>query len=121
MTSRIATRDRAIDFAKPGRSVPLSPAERELNTQGTELIPVDGIVKQTSDKIVGDANARSDIEKARAIYEWIVDNTFRDAKVRGCGIGDIAAMLSDRQSRRQMRRSQRALCRLGTGGRRAGA
>ena len=93
MTSKIATRDRAIDFAKPGRSVPLSPADRELNTQGTELIPVDGIVKQTSDKIVGEANARSDIEKARAIYEWIVDNTFRDAKVRGCGIGDIAAML----------------------------
>jgi transglutaminase-like putative cysteine protease len=33
------------------------------------------------------------VDKARAIYEWIVDNTFRDAKVRGCGIGDIAAML----------------------------
>jgi len=93
VTSRVATRDRAVDFAKPGPSVPLSPAEHELNTQGAELIPVDGIVKQTSDKIVGEANARSDIEKAQAIYEWIVDNTFRDAKVRGCGIGDIAAML----------------------------
>jgi transglutaminase-like putative cysteine protease len=93
VTSRIATRDRAIDFAKPGRPVPLVAAERELNTQGTELIPVDGIVKQTSDQIVANANARTDIEKARAIYEWIVDNTFRDAKVRGCGIGDIAAML----------------------------
>src|SRR4030095_4123588 len=34
-----------------------------------------------------------DVEKARAIYEWIVDNTFRDPKVRGCGIGDIRAML----------------------------
>jgi transglutaminase-like putative cysteine protease len=93
VTSRIATRDRAIDFAKPGRGVPLSPAEHELNTQGTELIPIDGIVRETSDKIVTDADAKSDIEKARAIYEWIVDNTFRDAKVRGCGIGDIAAML----------------------------
>src|SRR5262249_55725595 len=47
--------------------------------------------KQTSDKITVDA--KTDVEKARAIYEWIVDNTFRDAKVRGCGIGDIAAML----------------------------
>jgi len=91
VTSRIATRDRAIDFAMPRRPAPLSAAEHELNTQGTELIPVDGIVKQTSDKIV--ANAKTDIEKARAVYEWIVDNTFRDAKVRGCGIGDIAAML----------------------------
>jgi transglutaminase-like putative cysteine protease len=93
VTSRIATRDRAIDFARPGRPVALSAAEHELNMQGTELIPVDGIVKETSDKIVADANAKTDIEKARAIYEWIVDNTFRDAKVRGCGIGDIAAML----------------------------
>ena len=32
-------------------------AERKLNLEGTELIPVDGIVKQTSDKIVAAANA----------------------------------------------------------------
>ena len=94
VTSKIATRDRAIDLAKPGRPAPLSSAERELNTQGTELIPVDGIVKQTSDKIIAAAAAESDVEKARAIYEWIVDNAYRDAAVRGCGIGDIAAMLS---------------------------
>jgi transglutaminase-like putative cysteine protease len=94
VTSRVAVRDRATDVATHGNSVPLSPAENELNTRGTEFIPVDGIVKQTSDKIVSDASAKSDIEKARAIYEWIVDNTYRDAKVRGCGSGDIAAMLT---------------------------
>ena len=33
------------------------------------------------------------MEKARALYEWIVDNTFRDPKVRGCGLGDIQTML----------------------------
>ena len=73
--------------------MPLSAADHTLYTQGTELIPVDGIVKETSDKIVANTNAATDIQKARALYEWIVDNTFRDAKVRGCGIGDIAAML----------------------------
>jgi transglutaminase-like putative cysteine protease len=93
VTSRIAARDRATDFAKLGRPVALSPAENERNLRGTEFIPVDGIVKQTSDKIVGDADAKSDIEKARAIYEWVVDNTYRDASVRGCGSGDIVAML----------------------------
>jgi transglutaminase-like putative cysteine protease len=93
VTSRIATRDRATDFANPGITAPLSAADSALYTQGTELIPIDGIVKDMSDKIIADANATSDLEKARAIYEWIVDNTFRDAKVRGCGIGDIAAML----------------------------
>jgi len=93
VTSRIATRDRAIDLKKPDRPVPLSAAERNRNTQGTELIPVDGIVKQTTDQIIANANAQTDIEKARAIYDWIVDHTYRDAAVRGCGVGDIAAML----------------------------
>jgi transglutaminase-like putative cysteine protease len=93
VTSKIAARDRAIDFVKPSRPVALSPTEREHNLQGTAFIPVDGIVKQTSEKIVGDANAKSDIEKARAIYEWVVEHTFRDPNVRGCGLGDIVAML----------------------------
>jgi len=91
VTSNIATRDRAVDFAKPGTPAPLTSAERKLYLSGTELIPVDGIVKQTADKIV--AGARTDVEKARAIYEWVVENTFRNASTRGCGIGDIAAML----------------------------
>jgi len=30
---------------------------------------------------------------ARAIYEWIVVNTYRDPKVLGCGTGDIRFML----------------------------
>jgi transglutaminase-like putative cysteine protease len=91
VTSNIATRDRAIDLGKPGKPTPLTAAERKLYLGGTELIPIDGIVKQTSDDIV--AGAKTDIEKARAIYEWVVDNTFRNASTRGCGIGDIAAML----------------------------
>jgi transglutaminase-like putative cysteine protease len=93
VTSKIATRDRATDFAKAGAAAPLSATDRALYTQGTELIPVDGVVKETSDTIIASANAASDLGKARALYDWIVDNTFRDAKVRGCGTGDITAML----------------------------
>jgi transglutaminase-like putative cysteine protease len=92
VTSIISTQDRAIDLSTPGAaSRDLSPVERRFNTAGNELIPVDGIVKQTSDKIV--AGKTTEIEKVHAIYDWIVENTFRDAKVRGCGIGDIVAML----------------------------
>ncbi len=92
VTSKISTQDRAVDLSKPGNpSITLNAAERKLNTEGNELIPVDGIVKQTSDKIV--AGKTTEIEKVRAIYEWVVENTFRDGKVRGCGIGDVAAML----------------------------
>jgi transglutaminase-like putative cysteine protease len=91
VVSNIATRNRAIDLGKPGTPAPLTAAERKLYLGGTELIPIDGIVRQTSDKIT--AGAKTDVEKARAIYEWVVDNTFRNASTRGCGIGDIAAML----------------------------
>jgi transglutaminase-like putative cysteine protease len=94
VNSRIATRDRSIDLEKPGSSAELSEEEHRVNTQASELIPVGGIVKQASDNIVAHANAKTDLEKARAIYEWVVENTFRDANVPGCGIGDIAAMLN---------------------------
>lgn len=90
VTSRIATQDRAIDLAKPGTAT-LSDADRRLHTSSTALIPTDGIVKETSERIV--AGATSDIDKARKIYEWVVENTFRNAATRGCGVGDIAAML----------------------------
>jgi transglutaminase-like putative cysteine protease len=89
--STIATRDRAIDIAKSDNVAPLTAAQRNLYLSGTDLIPIDGIVAETSKRIVG--GSRGDIEKARAIYDWVVESTFRNAATRGCGVGDIAAML----------------------------
>ena len=37
--------------------------------------------------------ASTDVEKARKLYDWIVANTFREPKVKGCGEGDIKTML----------------------------
>ncbi|MBB3773359.1 transglutaminase-like putative cysteine protease [Angulomicrobium tetraedrale] len=91
ITSSFATRDRATDFARPGNVAPLSSADRALFTAPTDLIPLDGIVKQTSDTIT--AGKASDLEKARAIYEWVVENTYRNAATRGCGTGDVASLL----------------------------
>ena len=33
------------------------------------------------------------MEKAQASYEWIVEHTFRDSKVKGSRIGDITAIV----------------------------
>jgi transglutaminase-like putative cysteine protease len=52
------------------------------------------VVKATAVDIT--KGAKSDIEKARAIYDWIVDNTFRDPNTRGCGLGDIRFMLESK-------------------------
>jgi transglutaminase-like putative cysteine protease len=89
--SRCATRDRAVDLAHGGTAQPLPPAERALYTRATALLPTDGIVLDTAREIT--RGARNDEDKARAIYDWIVTNTFRNPKTRGCGLGDIRAML----------------------------
>ncbi len=99
LTSRVATKNYAVDLSLPGRAGPghaskASRAELEHYRQATTLLPIDGVVKATASEIT--AGARTDIEKARAIYEWIVDNTFRNPKTRGCGIGDIRFMLESR-------------------------
>ena len=95
LTSRFMTRDRAVDLSRPrGDAESLSAEQRKFYTAPTELIPTDGIVRETASGIV--KGARTDLEKGRAIYEWVVDNTFRDAKVRGCGWGDIKSMLETR-------------------------
>lgn len=94
LTSRVATRDYAVDLLAPGKPPKLNRAELEHFLRPTRLLPTDGIVKETAIEITG--NASTDLDKARAIYDWIVDNTFRDPKTRGCGIGDIRFMLESR-------------------------
>lgn len=91
VVSRFASRDRAIDFAQPGKVAPLDSASRALYTRATELLPTDGIVRKTALDIT--KGAKSDVDKARAIYEWVVENTRRNPDTRGCGVGDICRML----------------------------
>jgi len=91
-TSRFATMDRAVDLSKPGRPVKAERAELQRYLAATEYMPTDGIVRDTARDITKGVRG-GDVEKARAIYEWIVENTFRDPKTRGCGIGDIKTML----------------------------
>jgi len=91
LKSRVATRDRTADFS--GRSAPtLSRAESALYTAPTETIPCDGLVRETALLRMA-KGARTDLEKGRRIYDWIVENTFRDPKTRGCGTGNVKAMI----------------------------
>ncbi len=91
LTSRVATRDFAVDMMSPRKTASEDSGDIRRFLQPSKLAPTDGIVKAKSDEIV--KNANTDVAKARAIYEWIVDNTFRNPKTRGCGTGDIRFML----------------------------
>lgn len=91
VTSRASLRDRAVDLSNPVNAVILSSAERTLYTSASEHLPIDGIVHSTAQEIT--RGKRSDLEKARALYDWVVLNTARDPEVNACGLGDIKSML----------------------------
>ncbi len=65
--------------------------EIEIFLKPTKHIPTDGIVKEYAQKIT--KGARTDLEKARMIYDWVVEHSYRDPKVIGCGVGDVKKML----------------------------
>lgn len=92
LTSRVATRDYTVDLTKPGTLPKEDPKILALYTEPTELLPTDGIVRDTAQKIIKGVRG-GPIPQAHAIYQWVVESTFRDPKTRGCGLGDIKTML----------------------------
>lgn len=91
LTSRISTKNCTVDLAAPGKVPKEDRGELEHFLRPTKLMPTDGVVKAMAIEIT--RGAKTDVAKARAIYEWIVENTFRNPKTRGCGVGDIRFML----------------------------
>ncbi len=93
LTSRVQTQDRALDWSKK-TPAPEDPAILRAWTKPTELMPTDGIVRETALEIT--RGKATDVEKVKALYDWILANTYREPKVRGCGVGDIKTMLETR-------------------------
>ena len=91
VTSRVMTKNFTVDLSLPGEAGPGKQEELKHFLRATKLMPTDGIVKATAAEIT--MGSTTDLEKARAIYEWIVENTSRNPKTRGCGLGDIRFML----------------------------
>jgi transglutaminase-like putative cysteine protease len=94
LTSRVQTQSRAVDWErKPDSKAAATEDVGVLRawTRPTELMPTDGIVRRTArDATQG---ARTELDKVQRLYDWVVTNTYREPKVRGCGVGDIRAML----------------------------
>ena len=91
VVSRVVTRDRQVDLSGPGTGGAEDPVTLRRYLEGSDLIRTDGIVEATAREIT--AGTKTDLERAGALYEWIVDNTFHDPQVRGDGLGDIQTML----------------------------
>ena len=89
LTNVVETQSRAVDWDAKAPAADATDLRHWL--EPSELIPTDGIVKKVATQLV--LGARSDREKAQRIYDWIILSTYREPKVKGCGSGDIKAML----------------------------
>jgi transglutaminase-like putative cysteine protease len=87
VTQRVMTRNRATGVEVPAASS----EELAHELRSTPSQPTDGIVKTTAMRIVEGRDRPED--QARAIYDWVIENTFRDANVAGCGVGNVKDML----------------------------
>ena len=90
LTSRVQTQNRAVNWAQK-QAQPEDAATLQARLAATKLLPTDGIVLETA--LQATRGARTDVEKAQKIYDWLVVNTYREPKVLGCGKGDIKFML----------------------------
>ncbi len=75
----------------PKKEIPFSKDEFKEYLMPTKYLPIDGKVKEYAIKIT--KNKKTNLAKARAIYDWIVDNMYRDPNVKGCGLGVVETLL----------------------------
>ena len=86
----VTTADRHFDVTK--RTV--APEREDIlrrNLQSSQLIPNDGLAHQLGARIVG--RIKDPVAQAKAIYDWVVDNSIYDPALRGCGSGDVNQQL----------------------------
>lgn len=85
------TRQEVVRKDFPEQEAAWDPADYALYLAPTSLGPIDGVVKELADKIVGQKTTVYD--KAKAIYDWTCENMYRDPETIGCGPGDVCALL----------------------------
>lgn len=90
----VSTTDVKTDFSfkKISRSAKID-AKRYIAP--TAHIRTDGIVAETSAKIA--VGHKTQLSKARAIYDWVVENMYRDPDVKGCGVGNAKEALEQKR------------------------
>ncbi len=86
-----AQRSEQVKRNFPTEQAAYDPRDYARYLTSTRLGPIDGQVKALADKIT--SGKHGILAKSRAVYDWTVDNTYRDPNTRGCGIGDVTALL----------------------------
>lgn len=86
-----AERNEVIRRDFPAKEPCWNPVDYAEYLAPTSLGPTNGVVKSLAERIT--AGKTTVLGKAKAIYDWVVENMHRDPKTRGCGIGDVSELL----------------------------
>lgn len=87
----VTTYERQADLSKAGASTKY-PKNVLKYLKPTAHIPTEGKVKDLALEIT--QNAKTPLEKAKAIYLWVTENMYRDDAVVGCGVGDAGKAIA---------------------------
>ncbi len=87
-----ATRQEVVKKDFPAKETAWDQADYAMYLSSNKLGPIDGAVKVLADKITTDKTTVYD--KAKAIYDWICENMYRDPDTKGCGPGDVCQLLT---------------------------
>lgn len=86
-----AIRNEVVRRDFPAKEAEWDPADYSMWLAETSLGPIDGQVKILADQIT--EGQKTVLGKAKAIYDWVCKNMYRDPKTIGCGPGDVCALL----------------------------
>ena len=75
----------------PTSELPFSNTEFRKELAATRLADLKGREKALAEKIT--AGKKTNREKAFAIYNWTVENMFRDPNTKGCGLGEVDTLV----------------------------
>jgi len=89
-----ASRDEAVRKDFPEKENPWSISDYADYLKAYSMSPLNRKVRELSDEIT--SGKTTVLARAKAIYDWVVANMYRDPNVKGCGDGDVCRLLEYR-------------------------
>ncbi|MFN3396239.1 MAG: transglutaminase, partial [Thermodesulfovibrionales bacterium] len=75
----------------PEKELPFAEEEFSMYLKSSKSLPLTEKVKDYATKIT--KGKKTIYDKAKSIYDWIVENMHRDPNVKGCGFGEVERLL----------------------------
>lgn len=91
-------RKELVTKAFPRKELGFSPDEFRAYLEPTASAPLEGKIKERASTITN--GKHTVLDKAKAIYDWIVENMYRDPNVKGCGYGMVERLLETKGGKR---------------------